>query len=60
MTSYVIEFNGSGEVLERHFANDDLAVAWADKVMRDLGHDDTVRGEWDCEQARERERRVAD
>lgn len=50
MKSYVIEFNGSGEVSEGFFSNDREAVAWAETVLETRGFDlsEIVSGEWDA------------
>lgn len=49
MKSYTIEFNGSGEVIERNFASDNAAQSWVESVLEDRGHDSSelVTGEWD-------------
>jgi len=50
MTSYTIEFNGTGEVSEGSFASDTDAVSWVESVLEARGLDaaETVSGEWDA------------
>ena len=49
MTSYTIEFNGSGEVSEASFSSDSHAIAWVESVLENRGYDvsETVSGDWD-------------
>ena len=39
MTSYTVNFNGSGEVLEHHFNTDAQAVLWLTLVLESRGYD---------------------
>lgn len=39
MQSYTIEINGSGEVTEGFFKNDDEAQIWAESVLETRGYD---------------------
>jgi hypothetical protein len=51
MTSYTIEFIGSGETTESRFNNDIDAQAWAESVLENRGYDvdDIVPGGWDAD-----------
>lgn len=50
MKSYTIEFNGTGEVSEGSFPNDNEAQAWVESVMECRGHvaSAIVSGDWDA------------
>ena len=39
MTSYTVNFNGSGEVLEHHFDTDTQAVLWITRELVSRGYD---------------------
>lgn len=51
MSSYTIEFNGTGEVSEGQFRNDTEAQAWVESVLEFRGYDvdDVVSGDWDAD-----------
>lgn len=51
MKSYVIEFNGSGEVMENFCATDVAAECWVEDTLAQRGYDtaETVSGEWDAD-----------
>lgn len=49
MKSYVIEWNGSGEVSENYCDSDVAAECWAEDVLEQMGYDpaESVSGEWE-------------
>ena len=51
MTSYTIEFNGTGEVSEGQFRNDTEAQAWVESVLESRGYDadDLSTSDWDAD-----------
>ena len=51
MSSYVLQFSGSGEVCEGHFKQDSEAVAFAESVLEARGYEpsELVRGDWDAD-----------
>lgn len=51
MKSYVLEFAGSGEVCEGHFAKDSEAIVFVESQLEARGHNpvDLVRSEWDAD-----------
>lgn len=51
MTSYTIEFNGTGEVSEGQFRNDTEAQAWVESVLAARGYDagDLSTSDWDAD-----------
>lgn len=51
MSSYVIEFNGTGEVSEGVFDKDADAISWVESILESHGHNisDIVSGDWDAD-----------
>jgi len=51
MTSYTVNFNGSGEVLEHHFDSDVQAVLWITRELATRGYnlEDLDSGGWDSD-----------
>ena len=50
MKSYTIEFNGTGEVSEGQFSNDNEAQSWVEAVLEAQGHGtELVSSDWESD-----------